>query len=219
MRTWLLSLILAVLVVSPPVLALEGEAEVVDGDTLRVGAATVRLQGIDAPESSQTCTDRSGGEWACGKSATRALAQLAARGTVRCDPMGKDVYGRILAVCRTGEVDINRQLVLDGWAYAFVKYDSRYRPEEDAARRAGRGIWRGGSEAPWEWRAGRLARATETHADGCVIKGNLSASGERVYHLPWQQAYKRTRVNTARGERWFCSEDEAQGAGWRRALR
>jgi len=219
MRTWLVSFILAALVLTPSARALEGKAEVVDGDTLRVGATTVRLQGIDAPESGQTCRDGTGDEWACGKSATRALAELAARRTIRCDPAGEDAYGRVLAVCMAGQVDINRQLVLDGWAYAFVKYDARYRQEENAARKARRGIWRGRSEAPWEWRAGRVASNAKTQVDGCLIKGNLSAAGERVYHLPWQHDYARTRISPSKGERWFCSEDEALGAGWRRALR
>jgi endonuclease YncB( thermonuclease family) len=48
-------------------LALEGRAEIVDGDTLRIDGRTVRLQGIDAPETRQTCTDRSGQEWPCGR--------------------------------------------------------------------------------------------------------------------------------------------------------
>lgn len=50
----------------------------------------------------------------------------------------------------------------------------------------------------------------------CIIKGNISENG-RIYHLPGQAFYDRTRINTARGERWFCTEAEAQAAGWRRA--
>jgi hypothetical protein len=51
----------------------------------------------------------------------------------------------------------------------------------------------------------------------CDIKGNISASGERIYHLPGDKYYAVTRIDTFRGERWFCSESEAQAAGWRHA--
>lgn len=52
---------------------------------------------------------------------------------------------------------------------------------------------------------------------GCDIKGNISASGERIYHVPGQRYYDATVVWPLRGERWFCSEAEARAAGWRRA--
>ncbi|MCP1835114.1 hypothetical protein J2R76_003450 [Bradyrhizobium sp. USDA 4532] len=52
---------------------------------------------------------------------------------------------------------------------------------------------------------------------GCPIKGNLSAAGERIYHLPGQMYYSQTRINWFRGERWFCSEASALAAGWRKA--
>ena len=54
---------------------------------------------------------------------------------------------------------------------------------------------------------------------GCVIKGNVAASGERIYHVPGGEYYAVTRVNPAKGERWFCSEAEAREAGWRRSKR
>lgn len=51
----------------------------------------------------------------------------------------------------------------------------------------------------------------------CRIKGNISMNtGERIYHVPGQTYYRATWVSTA-GERWFCSEAEAQREGWRRA--
>jgi len=54
----------------------------------------------------------------------------------------------------------------------------------------------------------------------CDIKGNISIErGERIYHVPGGAFYSQTRIDTARGERWFCSEAEAQAAGWRRSKR
>ena len=56
-------------------------------------------------------------------------------------------------------------------------------------------------------------------AQACVIKGNVAASGERIYHVPGGEYYAVTRVSPAKGERWFCSEAEAVAAGWRRSKR
>lgn len=52
----------------------------------------------------------------------------------------------------------------------------------------------------------------------CNIKGNISYNdGQRIYHVPGHHYYSRTRISYTKGERWFCSETEAQAAGWRRA--
>jgi endonuclease YncB( thermonuclease family) len=50
---------------------------------------------------------------------------------------------------------------------------------------------------------------------GCAIKGNISKHGERIYHVPGSEWYDATRIDPHKGERWFCSEDEARSAGWR----
>src|SRR5262249_5411177 len=52
---------------------------------------------------------------------------------------------------------------------------------------------------------------------GVRDKGNINASGERIYHLPGQRYYNATQIDTSKGERWFCSEEDAVAAGWRRA--
>ncbi len=46
----------------------------------------------------------------------------------------------------------------------------------------------------------------------------VNGNGERIYHMPSQQTYSVTCINPATGERWFCSEVEAEAAGWRKAL-
>ncbi len=53
----------------------------------------------------------------------------------------------------------------------------------------------------------------------CNIKGNINARGEHIYHMPGQEYYDRTLITTRKGERWFCSEEEAVAAGWRKAKR
>jgi len=42
-------------------------------------------------------------------------------------------------------------------------------------------------------------------------------TGERIYHLPGQQYYDRTVISPEDGERWFCTKEEAEANGWRRA--
>lgn len=51
----------------------------------------------------------------------------------------------------------------------------------------------------------------------CNIKGNVSTQRERIYHVPGQKYYNGTRISASHGERWFCSEEEARAAGWRRS--
>lgn len=53
----------------------------------------------------------------------------------------------------------------------------------------------------------------------CKIKGNISSSGEKIYHVPGGQYYNQTQINTSKGERWFCSTSEATAAGWRASKR
>lgn len=54
----------------------------------------------------------------------------------------------------------------------------------------------------------------------CNIKGNVSInSGERIYHVRGQEYYEATGISPQYGERWFCSEEEARAAGWRKAGR
>lgn len=51
----------------------------------------------------------------------------------------------------------------------------------------------------------------------CLIKGNISSSGDKIYHMSGCASYNRTEINEDDGERWFCSEEEAIAAGWRKA--
>ncbi|MDE0412482.1 MAG: thermonuclease family protein [Gammaproteobacteria bacterium] len=199
---------------------LTGTARIIDGDTLEVRGSRIRLHGIDAPESAQRC--RSGGRvWSCGREATRALARRIGSHPVACKKRARDRYGRVVAVCRVGGEDVNAWMVAEGWAFAYRKYSKRYLAEEMAAKAAKRGVWRGDVVPPWDWRRGkRLTDTGTTMKQGsgrCKIKGNISKGGKRIYHVPSGRFYDQTRINTSRGERWFCSEAEARAAGWQRA--
>lgn len=198
-----------------------GQARVVDGDTVEIAGTTVRLFGIDAPESGQSCKATDGKPYLCGITATDRLRELTAGKSVECMGAQRDAYGRLLGTCRAGGTDLNRTLVREGLAWAFVRYSESYVAEEREARRAKRGVFGAENEPPWQFRAARFQNAplAPDAPEGCPIKGNISRKGERIYHMPWQLDYGRTKIDTKSGERWFCDEAEAEKNGWRRALR
>ncbi len=207
---------------------LSGHARVVDGDTLAVSGQRVRLNGIDAPETRQTCA-RDGRQWACGKASTQAMRTLVGQNPVRCEISGRDRYGRAIGTCFVNGRDLQQELVRQGLALAYRKYSTLYVPDEDEAREAERGLWSGSFVEPWRWRRQQRSRSNSTQhrqsrtapsqgAGKCRIKGNISKSG-RIYHVPGARHYDITRINEARGERWFCNEAEARAAGWRPAGR
>ena len=179
----------------------------------------IRLHGIDAPESAQTY--RAGGKtWPCGAAARRALRERIAGWPVECAERDRDRYGRIVAVCRVDGADLNAWMVSQGWAVAYRKYSTDYVSHETSAKAARRGLWRGEFVEPSRWRRGeRLEPAAASGAGDCHIKGNISRKGTRIYHVPGGQSYAKARIDTAKGERWFCTEAEARAVGWRRAKR
>lgn len=196
---------------------LAGHARVVDGDTLEVAGVHVRLEGIDAPEISQSCPSRWWGRWSAGREAANELRRMIGRNRVSCRGHGVDGYGRLLGTCSVKGRDLNREMVKRGFAWAFVKYSHHYVSEEQSARKAGIGIWQRTCEPAWDYRANRWSRSASAAPSGCAIKGNISSRGRRIYHMPWGHWYGRTRIETAKGERWFCNEKEAQDAGWVRS--
>lgn len=186
----------------------------VDGDTIAVVGVRVRLEGIDAPEASQTCARPGRSSWPCGKEATRALSGLIGTRQVECEPSGPDRYGRTLAVCFLERLDINAWMVSEGHAWAFTRYSRSYVKEEAEARARGVGIWQGEAMPAWEYRALRWTRAEVEAPQGCAIKGNVTANG-KIYHMPWSPWYAQIKMDPGRGRRWFCTESEALAAGWR----
>jgi endonuclease YncB( thermonuclease family) len=209
-------ILLLILLFSPAAAApVLGNARVVDGDTLRIGPVDIRLFGIDAPERAQTC-ERDGRAWNCGSLAAETLRRLVSGREVQCEGRETDRYGRLIAVCTAGGVELNASLVRQGAALAYRRYSSAYVAEERAAREAGLGVWAGTVQSPEEFR--RTVETSATDDRTCRIKGNISASG-RIYHRPGQKYYAATQVNTQAGERWFCSAEEAEAAGWRAARR
>lgn len=213
------------LLMSIPALSAEpivGRAKIIDGDTIEIARQRIRLFGIDAPETKQSCV-AAGKKWSCGRYATLALSAIIERQWVHCRQKDKDRYGRIVAVCNLAGVDgpdINAAMVRQGWALAYRRYSKDYVAEEDAARKAKAGLWVGSFVNPWDWRRGkRLTAANDNEAGKCLIKGNIGKKSVRIYHIPGGAYYARTRIDEKKGERWFCSESEARNSGWRKSKR
>lgn len=214
---------------------------VIDGDTIELSdGRKVRYIGIDTPETvdprkTVQCFGKEAAEknkeWVLGKEVM-----------LEKDISEVDRYGRLLryVYVRVGETElmVNEGLVREGFAQASsyppdVKYQERLRLAEQDAREVGRGLW---SECPVTTTTfptsltspdtTEVRGTTETKSEagaqssvpsGCVIKGNISSSGEKIYHLPGCGSYAKTSIDEARGERWFCTEEEAVSAGWRKA--
>ena len=200
----------------PGLAASSGSAaiRIIDGDTIQLGTERIRLNGIDAPELAQTCLTSGGKTWPCGKTAKAYLERMAASGRVTCEGHEIDAYGRKIATCHARGIDLNAEMIRSGQALAFRRYSTVYVDEEDAARRGRKGLWAGYFDAPWDYRAKKWQVASQAVPQDCPIKGNITARG-KIYHAPWSPHYARTRINEAKGERWFCSEAEALAAGWR----
>lgn len=207
---------------------LAGPSQVVDGDSLSVAGLSVRLFGIDAPEGKQTC-ERGGAVWACGEESANQLRGLVANARVECRGKGTDVYGRMLAICWAQGVELNKWMAEQGWATAYRKYSDDYTADELRARAAGRGLWTSNFALPEDYRRAHEHNARQTQSfvaprprnrapagaplGSCSIKGNRNRKGQWIYHLPGMPYYDATRP-----EEIFCTEAEAQAAGYRRAI-
>jgi endonuclease YncB( thermonuclease family) len=138
--------------------AIAGAVRVVDGDSLEIGEARIRLFGIDAPELRQLCRDARGADVTCGLDARDALTRLIGGRDVSCAPAEAPSYDRIVAICTVGGQDLSEAMLRDGRAIELrVHSKGRYTAAERAARDARRGIWAGTFERPSEWRQ-RTAR-------------------------------------------------------------
>ena len=135
-----------------------GRARVIDGDTIVIGSVNVRLSGIDAPETKQECVSY-GSSYSCGQLATLKLVGLIGNRPIRCESEGYDRYGRTLATCWVDDVNVNRWMIVFGWAVAYLRYSQRYAEDAIAAQNARVGIWSGRFDLPEDWRRMRAGRS------------------------------------------------------------
>jgi endonuclease YncB( thermonuclease family) len=130
-------------------------ASIIDGDTIERQGRRIRFSGIDAPETWQTCFDRSGAEYPCGQAAAEALSGfLAESQPTRCRQVDVDHTGLIVADCfRADRRSVSAWMVHQGQALDWPQYSHyRYAGDEAMARIAGRGLWQGAFLEPWEAR-------------------------------------------------------------------
>ena len=134
----------------------------------------------------------------------------------------RDRYGRLLRHVQLADGRSVAQILIAGGFGEEYTYDrayagqAAYRGAEAAARKAHRGLWSSACTTP----AAPVPLASSPAApQSCSIKGNISSSGERIYHVPGQQYYDVTRITESKGERWFCTEADAVAAGWRASKR
>lgn len=132
-----------------------GTASVIDGDTIEIHGARIRLHAVDAIESRQRCLLPDGTEWRCGTDAAKALSEKIGQAPVECRVTDKDRYGRFVAKCFQRGEDLNAWLVAEGWAVAYRQYGKDYVSRESEAKAAKRGIWASQFVMPWDWRRGK----------------------------------------------------------------
>ena len=215
-----------------------------DGGTLQLGNVTYRLDGVDAPAFDQLCIDDHADSWTCGIEARDQLSKLIGGRSVRCDDLGVDplTKKRHIGICTAdGEkTSLNQAMVKLGFALNLEPaVKARFKEDEAGARDGKLGLWKGCFLTPREFRIGRrdgallggACRADRDHEirevlfpeelvqpAGCSIKGKYAVRARvtgnlGIYHLQACPSYP----GTTRPDRWFCSEDDAQGAGFRKA--
>jgi len=215
-----------------------------DGSTLQLGNVTYRLDGIDVPTVDQLCIDEHADVWTCGIEARGQLSKLIEGKQVRCDDLGPaPAYKkRHVGVCRIqGETtSLSQLLVRNGFALNVEDSASgRFKVDETRAKDDRQGLWKGCFVEPHGFRAGKkdgplLGAACRADRDreirealfpedlvmpaNCNIKGKYAVRARvtgnlGIYNLQMCRSYP----GLTKPDRWFCSEEDAQAAGFRRA--
>ena len=128
-----------------------GKARIIDGDTIHIKSNKIRLHGIDAPETKQTCKIDNQ-NWYCGKQSTKELKNLINNQKVECNVNDIDRYNRYVAICYVNEININQWMVKNGWAIAYRYYSEDYVLEEKYANDKKLGIWKSEFIEPYAYR-------------------------------------------------------------------
>ena len=194
---------------------LEGRATVLSGEMIRLQGRLLHLSGIEAPDRRQTCTRPTRQSWNCGEAALAALERLARAKTFRCITQGTaNAMGRTEASCSADGRDVAGELVKDGHVFSTATYFGGYAALESTARRSGAGLWSGDADRPADFRSKLWEAARAASPDGCPVKGQVG-NGRKTYLVPWDSGYAAATMRPSRGDRWLCTEAEAQSAGFK----
>jgi micrococcal nuclease len=202
--------------------------KVVDGDTIDVSingtTERIRLIGINTPE---TVDPRKPVE-CFGKEASAKAKELLTNKKVylEADPSQgeRDKYNRLLRyVFFEDGTSFNLLIIKEGYAYEYTydipyKYQTEYKQAQKVAQSSKAGLW--GDICQNEATAVYIGpnMASSSNSEACTIKGNISSTKEKIYHVIGCGSYAKTTIDESKGEKWFCSEQDALNAGWRKAL-
>ena len=211
--------------------------DVIDGDTIRIeynGASEkVRFLLVDTPETNHETL----GEQPFGPEAKQFVKELLANEKnvyVEFDVSYRDKYKRLLGYIYTEDgISLQEELLKNGLARVAYIYDPNtkhvdwFKSVQQTAQKQAIGIWsvenyvtnRGYDkdvyyEAVENGDVQPTVVPTATESASCEIKGNINSKGNKIYHMPGQQNYDNTVP-----EEMFCSEEEAQAAGFKAAAR
>jgi micrococcal nuclease len=209
---------------------------VVDGDTFKVKLGkkieTVRIIGIDTPETK----DPRKPVQCYGKEASKKLTKFLRGKTVTLEKNpaeDRDKYKRLLRYVLLKNKDIGASMIEEGYAFSYKQFPhprlEDYNELEKEAQGVNKGLWgsvcqynisgASTSSVKSQPKSSASSAASSTPAaTSCVIKGNISSKKEKIFHVPGCGSYSATQIDEAAGEQWFCSEQEAVAAGWRKAL-
>lgn len=247
-RSWLLSVALVVLLAhgtaygasstkSSSSASSKGETvkvtSVVDGDTIKVKIGTktetIRIIGIDTPET----VDPRQSVQCYGKEASARMKKLLNGKTVTLQKNSseeRDKYDRLLRYVFIGTKDIGASMVQDGYAFSYKEFShpklDAYNKLETKAKNAKKGLWgdvcNTSTTVITSSSSSKSSRSSSAQpvssSETCNIKGNINSSKEHIYHVPGCASYNQTIIDPSKGEKIFCTEEEALTAGWRKAL-
>ena len=200
--------------------------EVTDGDTIKVKyngkIEKVRYLLIDTPETNHHTL----GKQPLGEEAKQRNKELLSSGdvTIEFDVGNRlDDYGRMLAYIYVDGMSIQEILLGEGLArvaYIFppnTRYLDEFEKASAIAEEENIGVWqtedyvtdRGFNAAVMA--SNSTQESTQT-AGKCNIKGNINRQGKKIYHLPTGKYYEQTNP-----EEWFCTEQEATKAGFKKS--
>lgn len=204
---------------------------VVDGDTLDISidgkVERVRLIGINTPE---TVDPRKPVECFGVEASNKAKELLIDKKVVLESDSSqgdRDKYDRLLRyVFLEDGTNINLLLVKSGYAYEYTynlpyRYQAEFKEAQKYASTRKSGLWGDTCSTLDILQPDTLPETALTQVgeiNSCTIKGNISSDDEKIFHVIGCDYYNKTVIDESKGERWFCSEQDALAAGWRKAL-
>lgn len=208
MRTILFIALLAI-----PTVALAqsytGAVKVIDGDTLDMAGTRIRLHGIDAVEHAQNCST-STGPWACGKEATATLAAIIRSRPVECVQKDEDKFGRVVAECHVGSINLSEAMADAGFAVALGAFSDDYGDDEARAKAASRGIWASQFELPSAYRAAHPSLGPRPTTSRQPV---MRARSNAVYFRNCKEAWAAGAAPLMRGQPGYRPEIDGDNDG------